>query len=133
MELLLNLIWALLAVSVFSAWSRRTTRTSRHGFVILICLLALLLPVISATDDLHAMRPEMEDSSSTRKSFRHATNDRVHSHGALHYPPAIQSFVTGLLPNFEFSWLSPALACVTGSNRNRDVANNRAPPFVAPL
>jgi MFS superfamily sulfate permease-like transporter len=65
MELLLNLIWLLLMVPAYQLW-----RSTRHhpevypsSFVVLVlaCALAILFPVISASDDIQAMRPEMED------------------------------------------------------------------------
>lgn len=40
------------------------------------CTLVLLFPVISATDDLHAMRAEMEDSASSKRTVRQAGSDK---------------------------------------------------------
>lgn len=69
MELLLNLIWLLLAVPAFCVWriakcSPGTNKRSPYCWLTLACILILLFPVVSATDDLQAMRPEMEESSS---------------------------------------------------------------------
>ena len=69
MELLLNLFWVLLAVPAFCVWriaksSPGTKKQSHHSWLTLACILILLFPVVSATDDLQAMRPEMEESSS---------------------------------------------------------------------
>lgn len=69
MELLLNLFWVLLAVPAFCVWriaksSPGTNKQSHHSWLTLACILILLFPVVSATDDLQAMRPEMEESSS---------------------------------------------------------------------
>jgi hypothetical protein len=40
------------------------------------CALVLLFPVISASDDLHVMRAEMEDSSISKRTVRQASSDR---------------------------------------------------------
>jgi hypothetical protein len=40
------------------------------------CTLVLLFPVISASDDLHAMRAEMEDSSISKRTVHQAGSDK---------------------------------------------------------
>ena|SRR2546425_11784420 len=50
MELILNLIWLAVAVAAFKLAPRRSRRTS----IALVCALALLFPIISATDDFNA-------------------------------------------------------------------------------
>lgn len=83
MELLLNLAWLLLALPAFWLW-RRSFRTRARGscsslqcLLALGCLLVLLFPVISATDDLHAMRAEMEESSPGKRSARQAAGEKA--------------------------------------------------------
>lgn len=71
MELLLNLIWLLLAMPALWLWHySRTARERRtgplHSLFALGCLLVVLFPVISATDDMQAMRAEVEESSSKK-------------------------------------------------------------------
>jgi len=64
MESLLNLCWLLLMVPALAFWlPKRRLRNSVQLAVVLVCLLVLLFPVISATDDLNAMRQETEESS----------------------------------------------------------------------
>jgi hypothetical protein len=64
MESLLNLCWLLLMVPALAFWlPKRRLRNSLQLAVVLVCLLVLLFPVISATDDLNAMRQETEESS----------------------------------------------------------------------
>jgi hypothetical protein len=98
MELLLNLAWLLLGIPAYLLW-RRTTAKQRHGIGALQCLLALgcalvmLFPVVSATDDLHAMRAEMEESPVSKHGLRQAGNARPA--GASHHsqnPPALLTF-----------------------------------------
>lgn len=66
MELLLNLIWLLLVVPAYLLWrdSRQHPRAHRSSLVLLVlaCTLAILFPVVSASDDIQAMRPEMEEA-----------------------------------------------------------------------
>lgn len=81
MELLLNLAWLLLALPAYWLWrDSRGVRDSRRFasaqcFLALGCMLVILFPVISATDDLHAMRAEMEESPSSKHNVRQASGD----------------------------------------------------------
>lgn len=82
MELLLNLAWILLALPAYWLW-RRSFATRAQGrlsslqcLLALTCLLVLLFPVISATDDLHAMRAEMEESSPGKRSARQSAGEK---------------------------------------------------------
>jgi len=83
MELVLNLAWLLLALPAYWLWRGSGSSSARHQFTALQCLLALgcvlviLFPVISATDDLHAMRAEMEESPASKQSIRHCSTDKA--------------------------------------------------------
>jgi hypothetical protein len=73
MELLLNLLWLTLALPAIWMWRREPVFARGHRrfartrpFVLLGCALMLLFPVVSATDDIQAMRQEMEESSPSR-------------------------------------------------------------------
>lgn len=60
MEVLLNLVWLLTAVSLFTLSLRRFPGNAQNGhasqrFLAIAVLTFLLLPVISMTDDLHAV------------------------------------------------------------------------------
>lgn len=82
MELLLNLAWLLLALPAFWLWHNARNARAEHKFTSWQCLMALgsllvlLFPVISATDDLLAMRTEMEESPISKRSVRHAGSDK---------------------------------------------------------
>jgi len=60
----------MLVVPAFLVW-RRVRESPRHrcaqSMLVLACILALLFPVISATDDLHPIRAEMEESSPSKR------------------------------------------------------------------
>src|SRR5271169_3258399 len=83
MELLLNLAWMLLVLPAYWLWRRdagaRLVRrvSSMQCLLALGCVLVLLFPVISASDDLHAMRAEMEDSSISKRTVRQAGSDKT--------------------------------------------------------
>jgi hypothetical protein len=96
MELLLNLAWLLLALPGYWLWSnganeRRARRvTSLQCLLALCCGLVLLFPVISATDDLHAMRAEMEEAASSKRAVRQAASEKNCAHvNRLHGPAAL--------------------------------------------
>jgi hypothetical protein len=82
MELLLNLAWLLLAVPGYWLWRQRAADRQSHRvsslqfLLVLGCGLVLLFPVISATDDLHAMRAEMEESSTSKRAVRQAAAEK---------------------------------------------------------
>jgi len=104
MELLLNLVWLLLALPAYWLWRGSRTAPAGRKFTSLQCLLALgcmlviLFPVISATDDLLAMRNEMEESPAGKRSVRQASPDKV-SGWKWQSPPALAPTTTFLLVN----------------------------------
>jgi hypothetical protein len=97
MELLLNLAWLLLVLPAYGIWrqgavAKRPNRFhSLQGLLALGCLLVLLFPIISATDDLHAMRAEMEEpGGASKRSVRQASQDKFSVKvSRLHNSPAI--------------------------------------------
>ncbi len=105
MELLLNLAWLLLAIPAYRLWRSSTPRSRDSGFSSLQCLLALgcvlvlLFPVISATDDLHTMRAEMEESPASKRSIRQASNEKPIPQTTLPSPPALLTSV----PSFRLT------------------------------
>lgn len=131
MELLLNLAWLLLVLPAYWLWRGRK---SARGFSSLQCLLALgcllviLFPVISATDDLCAMKAEMEESPSSERIFRHASGDKtgllnaaVHSHAAL-------ASSAGFYCTSDESWLLVSIPCLSTPAAPAFEAASRAPP-----
>jgi hypothetical protein len=82
-ELLLNLAWLLMAVPAYWLWRRASTLPPGRRFTSFQCLLALgcmlviLFPVISATDDLRAMRTEMEESPASKRSVCQKSGEKA--------------------------------------------------------
>jgi hypothetical protein len=70
MELLLNLAWLILAVGSLFAFVRSRRRSARMAHVAygtaliaLACVVVLLFPIVSASDDLHPTQAVVEDAS----------------------------------------------------------------------
>jgi hypothetical protein len=136
MELLLNLAWLLLALPAYWLWRRDGARAHpEHGFRSVQCLLALgcalvlLFPVISATDDLHAVRAEMEESGANKRGIRQVCADRA-SHGPNHIPAssAAPALTVNSTPDWDVTYVlagSSLLLIPTPSRRNA----GRAPPL----
>jgi beta-lactamase regulating signal transducer with metallopeptidase domain len=130
MELLLNLIWVVLAVSALYAWSRRRNHPqSRPHLIALICLLALLFPVISATDDLNAMRSEMEDSSPSKRSLKQAATGKTAWQQTIHNPPALPLSAFVVMPQGEIFRVVITTRPLRLSRLSRAVPSDRAPPL----
>jgi hypothetical protein len=135
MELLLNLAWLLLALPAYWLWRRGSETRLARGVTSLQCLLALgcvlvlLFPVISASDDLHAMRAEMEDSSLSKRTVRQAGSDKNSAWvNRLQGPPAtVASAVRLVTP--EVGLLEVSVTCVSPLARPCVFHAGRAPPF----
>jgi len=111
MELLLNLAWLLLAFPAYWLWRGRTSscKSSLQCLLSLGCLLAILFPVISATDDLCAMNTEVEESAVGKRNLRHPSSDKgplsadntaaVAVASALSFSPAAEEWLQRLVPS----------------------------------
>ncbi len=124
MELLLNLAWLLLALPAYWLWRNSRIASARRRFTSLQCLLALgcmlviLFPVISATDDLRAMRAEMEESPASKRSVRQSSGERP-STWKWQAQPALQRNVTSFVvqdQGWQHSANRPALPARDSSN-----------------
>jgi hypothetical protein len=134
MELLLNLAWVLMALPAYWLWRRgegaRLERrvTALQCLLALGCVLVLLFPVISATDDLHAMRSEMEESSTSKRAVRQASGDKYSAWvNRLQGPPALVASVEWP-PVPRAGRLEVSDLCSTVLARPGDLHAGRAPP-----
>jgi hypothetical protein len=112
MELFLNLCWLSLLLPGYLLWRQRSFSIATHSragssmdspassplifLCVLGCALVLLFPVISASDDLHAMRPEMEESE---RAFRH-TSHCASAHALTHSSQPVLVGFTSVTPDF---------------------------------
>jgi hypothetical protein len=133
-ELLLNLAWLLLALPACWLWRRGAGVRSTRGVNSLQCLLALasalvlLFPVISASDDLHAMRAEMEDSSTSKRTVRQAIGDRNSAWvNRLQGPPALVASAVPLVTP-EVRLLEASVTCGSPVASPCVFYGSRAPP-----
>lgn len=131
MELLLNLLWLLLAMPALWLWRYSRTAPERgkfyalQSFLALGCLLVVLFPVVSATDDLQAMRAEMEESPSKR-SICQSAGDKACSSKSQSQPALVSAPASFGFGELAWYWF-PASA--SSSSCTRVVArSNRAPP-----
>ncbi len=89
MEIILNLVWALLATLMFWLWMRHAPcecLSRRTQLVALVVVILVLLPVISVTDDLQALQNPAELDCCARR------------HQAVSCPHSIFPAVAILLP-----------------------------------
>jgi hypothetical protein len=135
MELLLNLAWLLLALPAYWLWRRDAeTRLARRVsslqcLLALGCALVLLFPVISASDDLHAMRAEMEDSSISKRTVRQAASEKSSAWiNRLQGPPAMVASAVRLFAP-EIRMLEVSVTRVMPLARPCVFNAGRAPPF----
>ena len=95
MELLLNLAWLLLAFPAYSVWRRSRCNHGQYGpnswqcLFALSCALVMLFPIVSATDDLRALRAEVEESPVSKRSLRQGADKSAASSARLQSPPAL--------------------------------------------
>ncbi len=133
MELLLNLAWLLMALPAYWLWRNSRTAPASRKFTSLQCLLCLgcmlviLFPVISATDDLHAMRSEMEESPTGKRSVRQASHDKA-SGWKSQSPPALTATTTSVSVNHAEGQLSLLIPCLLMPATPAIERPGRAPP-----
>ena len=78
MELVLNLLWLTLALPAALILRHRPMSGNSgslcrcRAFLLLGCVLVLLFPVVSASDDLCALRQEMEESRPVKRVVKQA-------------------------------------------------------------
>jgi hypothetical protein len=134
MELLLNLAWVLLALPAYWLWRREAESrpscrvSSLQCSLALGCVLVLLFPVISASDDLHAMRSEMEESATSKRAVRAAASEK-NSAGVnrLQGPPALVASAAWVVAP-EVGLLKFSVASVVLLTTPGVVYAGRAPP-----
>jgi hypothetical protein len=134
MELFLNLCWLSLLLPAFLLWRQRAVEDRPVESVTrpllflcaLGCALILLFPVISASDDLHAMRPEMEESE---RASRHANHCACTSHAPAHTLQSALPGAASLTPEFEQVGAVLPLAPQTIAIFSAPASAGRAPPI----
>ena len=131
MELLLNLAWLLLALPAYLLWRHggpRAHRISRSQCLFtLCCALVILFPVVSATDDLRAMRAEMEECPAGKRSIRHSTTEKSSTskgHGQAALAASSSHFFVS-----ELGWHCAPSSCLPVLSPAAVERMGRAPPY----
>lgn len=132
MELLLNLAWLLLALPAYWLW--RDSRSAHDGrrlaslqvLLALGCMLVILFPVISASDDLQAMRSEMEETPASKRSACQKAGEKA-SAAAWHSQP-LAAAVAEFSIVHESAWNSVRVCLLFTPEFHRIDLPARAPP-----
>jgi hypothetical protein len=144
MELFLNLCWLSLLVPAYLLWRERLAvaaegRGKGPGARTLVfvcalgCAFILLFPVISASDDLHAMRAEMEESSPSKRSVSQAAGEKGSAwhNGWRNLSAAVTATLSlGIIPKNRLE-LSSFVVAVSATPLI--VHGSRGPPFFSCL
>jgi hypothetical protein len=141
MELFLNLCWLSLLLPGYLLWRQRSfsiAARNRAGssigspaasplifLCVLGCALILLFPVISASDDLHAMRPEMDESE---RAFRH-TSHCAFTHTLTHSSQPVLVGFTFVTPDFAQTGTALAFLPQIDGIFSAPAPAGRAPPI----
>src|ERR1700681_2293431 len=98
MELTLNLVWAIIAVASYALLFRHLSSRAEHArspsrspcVVALTCVLAILFPVISLSDDLHEMQAALVEASPSVLVIKKCVVNHSSNHArALHQVPFV--------------------------------------------
>lgn len=129
MELLLNLIWIALAIGSFVIFMLR--QRSRHGraqwtsVFALACILLVLFPIISASDDLHPSQALMEDATRRVLHFASSPHSPAGSSVPISLPVALLGFLFALTCWRTMIHLESKVRVLEGHSYSRQV---RGPP-----
>jgi hypothetical protein len=119
LEPLLNLCWRLLITLAICFWLQQPR--SRAALA-LSCVLFLLSPLISATDDLYAMRQVLKESSPGKRTLKRAVNYSFAAGGSNTPPDELNSILQGLPCN-------QTCGCIVSAHPGV-ISPGRAPPFL---
>jgi hypothetical protein len=136
MELLLNLVWIALAVVAFSALARMQLTTAQKDSVpavrnvkallALSCVLVLLFPIVSASDDLHPSQAVLEDATKrVQQGIVSLEFPAGHVSGALVPEVFVASAWLGL---GQLGRLQPATVAARVLCRGHRFEDGRSPP-----
>lgn len=87
----------------------------------------MLFPVVSATDDLRAMRAEMEESPASKRSIGQSTGDRPSASPNCHGQTALAATTNVHFSN-ETAWYHATVSLIRLPDARSISSNGRAPP-----
>ena len=134
MELLLNLLWVTIAAAALCkvGLDGRAQRSAAHrsrlmGLLAAGCVLALLFPIVSASDDLHGDQVFAEDAIN-RVSHCVSPLQQNNDSGNTWLVFSVLSLLSLLLVRLS-DW-DPSTSAATPTDGYRFVENGRAPPVL---
>jgi hypothetical protein len=135
MELLLNLVWLTLALPalLLLVRARRFAKDSGQvsctdAFVIVVCLLVLLFPVVSATDDLLVFGLEVEECNVSKKLVQQSPGPKAPVFGTGMGAPAQLHSAASFAPDNELGKLVSTLTTVVPEYNSVATVGCRPPP-----
>jgi hypothetical protein len=127
MELLLNLTWLLLAIICSVALLRRAQKDPNSAqlwifITAVVCIMVLLFPVISMTDDLHAEVFTAEESGKRRVAV-------VHVQQLLAFVHVLAAWLLiSVAPPQRATWVSSTETCILSPREGMRVSWSSRPP-----
>ena len=138
MELVLNILWLLIALGGVSVWRMRWAQQARsrrhepwHEWTAFVCALVLLFFVVSLTDDLHAELIVLEECCASRRHVNclHSAHD---SRQPDHFPTGpVVAIIAASAHSTDFAFeplfvSAPNSLCVSPEQKSH---SGRAPPI----
>jgi len=124
-----------LALPAYWLWQReKSTGTKSQHFLhwncvlVLGCMLMLLFPVVSATDDLHAMRPEIEESNRSKHISRQAGDSSASRLNIIGGSPVLFTPLSLFDTQFRAVSFTTALVTIARIQTRIGPDSGRAPP-----
>jgi hypothetical protein len=130
MELVFNLVWLAMAAGALLAYAGVSPKAGRQfelGMGALLCVLTLLLPAISITDDLHFDAFAVEDSNATKRLMHASLEGSPISHIAW-FGISLLAFSFAALRRPRWRGTESAVVSLPDSPRYRSISS-RPPPF----
>jgi len=90
----------------------------------------LLFPVVSATDDLHAMRPEIEESSRSKHVARQASDNSSSRPNLTNGSPALLTLISVFDTQFQTIGVVANRFAIVCTHTRIGLDSGRAPPSV---
>ncbi|MGD0929250.1 MAG: hypothetical protein ABR902_01240 [Candidatus Korobacteraceae bacterium] len=131
MELLLNLIWIALAIGSFVIFTRRPQSTGGGRVdwrfrLALACVLLLLFPIISASDDLHPTQALVEEATKRIQHVASSVHFSAGSSAPQMLPLLLLGWLLALVKLQPLTLLESAPCRLDGHETSEDV---RGPPL----
>ena len=128
MELILNLVWAVFSVALIGGWlhSARVNKAPRLTQICaLLVVLLLLLPVISLSDDLMAMRGLAETDTCLRRALGSDTGHPTVATASFGLP---ETEISGLSTSNDVQEILLTYGIAQPPSIHTDSLNSRPPP-----